>query len=601
MAIYYIDLASGNDSTGTGSNILPWKTVNKAIGTAGGPHDIRVAKTAAASLVDAGVTFSWTYNSKSVTLSVAGTIVPGDFIGKPTAAGNGAFETFYRVATVAGTTITLANFYAGSTGTTAGVLQRPAATIISGGTNIASFTSSHTLSGGWNLGTQLQDGETWCKTAATGGTAFLITPASTGVSISNMNFAETAIIFTNIFARNVSISYCSCLRRAAGSNYFLGVTTNGSLNAHHNIFMDEGSTYTVVLLNNPYPGESFTFQNNNLVCGAASGGTAGIYISTVNGTESEVELGGNTYYFYKNNGIYIHGGKKDINFNGDYVKDCNRGVYFQYDCTTISNLSCVDCTIGIIVAGGTEQHHINNVTFNGCTTGISVVQCHTIWINDCIFLSCTNGIIFDVYSGGVDGNGVRLSNCAATTPVTSFLKRGLTNGTIEIKDCTIDAPSEAKAINIVTTSEMSHPQYIIKNSFNTYADGMYFSNYSLTKDVSVYRTSAPSWKLLSTSTISGEYLTEASLRRVYNVAGNSKTITLWIKCDNTWAGTIIPKWKLDNIIIKTEATISSLTTSWAEYSYTVDGSLATWDGVLSFEVNYNANAIAVYFDDMVIT
>jgi len=102
MAIYYIDLATRDDTTGDGSAGNPYKTIDKAISLAGGPHDIRVSKTTAAGAVVGSTTFGWTYNSETVTTStdLSGTLSVNDIIGKPTASGNGATETFYKISAI---------------------------------------------------------------------------------------------------------------------------------------------------------------------------------------------------------------------------------------------------------------------------------------------------------------------------------------------------------------------------------------------------------------------------------------------------------------------------------------------------------------------
>ena len=93
MATLYVDLISGNDTTGDGSAGTPYLTINKAVSIASGPHDIRVAKTTAyTSVACAGAGVGWTNNSVTVTTSadLRASIAAGDYIGKTTAAGNGA-------------------------------------------------------------------------------------------------------------------------------------------------------------------------------------------------------------------------------------------------------------------------------------------------------------------------------------------------------------------------------------------------------------------------------------------------------------------------------------------------------------------------------
>ena len=203
MSILYVDLVSGNDSTGTGAAGFPYLTVNKALSIAGGPHDIRVAKTTAAASISAN-SYTWTYNSYTVTVNadVTGVIAVGDYIGKPTAAGNGAVETYYRVSarSYAGgvTTITLLNKYIGTTATvTNGLKQTAVTTGASNTTAITNNTSGTSISGGWNLsGSPVQDGETWFKPngAASMYNGIIV---SANTTISNMNILDAASCINN--------------------------------------------------------------------------------------------------------------------------------------------------------------------------------------------------------------------------------------------------------------------------------------------------------------------------------------------------------------------------------------------------------------------
>jgi hypothetical protein len=88
----------------------------------------------------------------------------------------------------------------------------------------------------------------------------------------------------------------------------------------------------------------------------------------------------------------------------------------------------------------------------------------------------------------------------------------------------------------------------------------------------------------------------------YVKSGLTKTYNLYIKASSaSWAGTLVPKWKLGGATIKTEAPISALTTSYVLYSYTCASSLITRDDELSLAFTPNTNAYSVYFDDFTVS
>ena len=130
MAIYYVDLTNGNDSTGTGSYSAPYKTLSKFGSVMLTGDECRLAKN---SVADTSIAFSTVWTNNSATVTITGTdqsavFTVGTYIGKPTASGNGAFETFYRVTsssyTGGNTVITLTLKYIGTTETTASCLKK---------------------------------------------------------------------------------------------------------------------------------------------------------------------------------------------------------------------------------------------------------------------------------------------------------------------------------------------------------------------------------------------------------------------------------------------------------------------------------------------
>jgi hypothetical protein len=153
MATKYVDLASGNDSTGDGTAGNPYKTIAKGVTEAGSGGEVRVAGAAVASIGNA----VWTYGSTSVTVTgsdVTGTAAAGSYIRpKPAAL---ALCPMYRVASSnyadGVTTITLSATFRGASGTYAS--QRIPMTTLTAEETIG--TAGRTVSFGWNLSTETQ-------------------------------------------------------------------------------------------------------------------------------------------------------------------------------------------------------------------------------------------------------------------------------------------------------------------------------------------------------------------------------------------------------------------------------------------------------------
>jgi len=78
MGIYYVDLASGSDTTGNGSTSAPYQTIYAAANVAGFPHEIRVAKTPDPTTISSA-TFTFTNNNANISTSssLIGTIATG--------------------------------------------------------------------------------------------------------------------------------------------------------------------------------------------------------------------------------------------------------------------------------------------------------------------------------------------------------------------------------------------------------------------------------------------------------------------------------------------------------------------------------------------
>jgi len=567
MAVLYVDLISGNDTTGNGSAGTPYLTINKAVSIAGGPHDIRVAKTTAyTSVACAGAGVGWTNNSVTVTTSadLRGSIAVGDYIGKTTAAGNGAEETFYRVNAITAATITLEYKYQGTTASEASCNKAVVITTGSAGAAACTVVARTILSGGWNLsGTPTQDGETWYKANNTRvtGTAYGVGGAVTAVTISKLNIVEVYV--------GVDIGTSSSVTDCTMHGYSIGIyracltVTDCVLSALATSAIFGATTVT------------------NCYCYGIVG------LSTMNANSVITNC-----KFYSTTGFVP---VATWTVTGCTFAGCTTGINdtpmnFQVDDSTFIN-----CTTGIETLGNSYSgFSAINCTFTHCAKGVYILQDNGVQLSGCTFNSCTIGVDLPNYAGSTI-----LNECAFTTPTTYAIQRGIGTGTITCIGCTIDGASIAKAYN-VTASPYSLIQYVFIGSFGK--NGTIYGNASVLQDSSVYRTSAPSLAIgwVSTSTKSN---LDVKVISAYVNASTERTYAFYMKAsNNSWSGSITVKWKLNGVTIKTESTaITSLTTSWASFSYTCAAGLITTDGELSLEFLPNMNNYSVYVDDIVIT
>jgi hypothetical protein len=205
------------------------------------------------------------------------------------------------------------------------------------------------------------------------------------------------------------------------------------------------------------------------------------------------------------------------------------------------------------------------------------------------------GIDIDQYS-----RNIRITGRTFTTPTTTAINTVLNCDTVFVNDCTIDAPSTAKSINDVAGANYLRPRYQIENWTNGPVDGQYWANQSIQKSSATYRTTPPCWQFTFKSTMAIQ-VSPIKLMSFKATSGTGYTVSVYIKANAGWAGTIVPILRLNGKTITTGATISSLTTSWVQYSYTANSGDVTSNGELSFEIIPNSTTHAFYFDDFTIT
>jgi hypothetical protein len=244
-------------------------------------------------------------------------------------------------------------------------------------------------------------------------------------------------------------------------------------------------------------------------------------------------------------------------------------------------------TIGNVIKGGSYTNNTN--------AGIAFQACFQPMVDGVTFSGNTNDITIDQYT-----SNVRIWNCNTNAPTNWFISRVLNGGTVDVRDCTIDAPSIAKAIQVVAGVSYSLPQYTLENSFGL-PDGQYFANSSYVRDYTDYKTSGYSMKLTNNTTLSNQIISQPMLSYGVN-AGTGRTLTFWLKAVTAgWIGSITPILRLGGKIIKVGTPITSLSLDWdTSYSISATGSEIDHDGELQLEFINNANTVPIRLDNAVL-
>lgn len=221
-----------------GSTAKPFKAQDATAGLTAG-DECRIAKSTAPTAISQNLT--WTAGSTSVVCTgsdIRAEVAVGDFIGKTTAGAPGSTEGYYRVTSTAysggNTTITLTYKYCGTTGTAASqkLVTSSTGTHAATDTSIfnvqASGTSSGNIviSGGWDLSTAQQTGQTWLQPSNSQGRGMALTSISY-VTIQDIGFVYYTTGIYGTPAVNCLVQRCTGLYSGSNSGSNI-VFANGS-------------------------------------------------------------------------------------------------------------------------------------------------------------------------------------------------------------------------------------------------------------------------------------------------------------------------------------------------------------------------------------
>lgn len=575
MAIYYIDLVSGNDSTGDGSSALPWKTFNKANTMATGGDEVRVAKTAAHTSIGAA-TCTFTNNSVTVSTSASliGLVAVGDYIGKPTATGDGAVETFYRVTAVTSGSLTLEAKYYGATGAVASILKVVPSVHGSAGT-VATLTKSITWSGGWDLGALVQNGETWFKQSDARATGIIYgVNNSATINWSKINIIECNYAFYSTASATVSNSTFSGSGvynvSGAGAYTLTNIMSVSTSSASYPCYFFQGFTQGA------WAGvKGIAFNSAGVMLKPGSGG---MLINNVSAFNSPFGIDVTSY--------------PNVRVTNAIVDRCGTGIRCYYN-TKVSDSVATNCTYGIDTGTTTYGNYIKDCSLSTNSYGVYLQQSWGMLVEGCTFTG--NG--YDVYQDQYCCGTIAVGN-DHITPTSLAYHRTIGGGPVTLMDCTIDAPSLIKCFQQVSGEQYLLPQYIVQNSFDSYY-GLYYAKHKVVRDASTVPPRVQ-FQFLSTVSVNVQDFKVASCYTA-SLAGKTLEFKL-LAASPGWVGTITPKVKLNGVVIQTEANIVAISdVTPATYTYVVPALSIIEDGELSIEFTVNSNTIAVYVYDFTVT
>ena len=305
MAIVYCSWATGDDTTGTGTAANPYKTITKASTSRTAGDEVRVAKSPDPTALTG--TTAWTLNSTIVTgvgTAFTSELAIGDFISAPDGG-------WYEVITLtSNTSATLYKKYPSATASghssqKLGVTDTGAAAssttqiqVVNSSGNSSAFLY---ISGGWDLSTETQTGQTWFRqmhgtfTTRNGYGLFMTSKSYTNFDKLNFLRYNHGIYYNT--SNNNTITSATC---NSNNSYGIGYGTSNN----------NTITSATCNSNNSY-GIGYGTSSNNTITSATcnSNSNSGIYhAGASNSTITSATCNSNTYGIYyngsSNNTIY---------------------------------------------------------------------------------------------------------------------------------------------------------------------------------------------------------------------------------------------------------------------------------------------------------
>jgi hypothetical protein len=528
---------------------------------------LHIEKTPDAVLHSLGnVTVTKNTNSFTTSASYTGVISAGDFIGIPSAAGNGSEETYYKVLTINATTIAFEGYYAGSTGVVTGLKKVVPSAYGVNNQAIINCSKSLSISGGWDLSLNTQNGETWLRHAF----GFLSTTnrgivLSGGCEISRVNIIEVydSTITGGAIARDLSI----------GAYVYSIIATGPSILRNSRCMPNKFPSFaTLRVLGEGNIVENCVFSSWHT---AAAVAVAVVADAIVDLSTCKILASGYALELASRSRVIC-----------PRIEDCNQGIRLITSAfgVSVENANIERCTTGILVWTGGGGMYVKGGSISQCSTGINSSQTTGNRFEEINFSNNTIDASQDQYVS----NNVFVK-CNHLSPITRAYDRIGQSGPIIIIGCTIDPASANKVFLQTANDNFNMPQFMLQDSFGF--TGAYYGRFEVVKnDLTV----PPSVQTKFNTGVSRNYA-DFKVASTYITAGTSVILKFKLQAlTSGWQGIIIPKVKLNQGTIKTEASITSISnTEDTEYEYSVSGGSILFDGELSIEFNANCNTIPV--------
>ena len=358
MAIVYCSWATGDDTNGTGTAANPYKTITKASTSRTAGDEVRVAKSPDPTALTG--TTAWTLNGTTVTGTdtlFTTELAIGDFISAPDGG-------WYEVITIGSdTSATLKAKYpsasaSGHASQKLGVTDTgPAAAsttqiqVVSSSGNSSNFLY---ISGGWDLSTQTQTGQTWFRqmhgTFSTRNGYGLYMTGKSYTNLDKLNFLRYSYGIYYSGSNNNTITSATC-----NSNNSNGISYGSSSN----------NTITSATCNSNSYGIYYSGSNNNNTITSAtcnSNNTSGIYYgsSSSNNTITSATCNSNSY------GIYYYSGNNNTITSATCNSNSNYGIYYTSSSNnnTITSAICNSNNDSGIFYSSSSNNTITSATCN---------------------------------------------------------------------------------------------------------------------------------------------------------------------------------------------------------------------------------------------
>ena len=358
MAIVYCSWAKGDDTNGTGTAANPYKTITKASTSRAAGDEVSVEKSPDPTALTG--TTAWTLNGTTVTGT--GTLfttelAKGDFISAPD--GN-----WYEVITItSNTSATLYQKYpsasaSGHSSQKLGVTDTGAAAetttqvqVVNSSGNSSAFLY---ISGGWDLSTQTQTGQTWFRQmhgtfTTRNGYGLYIGSNKTYTNLDKLNFLRYNYGIYYYNSSNNTITSATCNSNDYYGIYYYTSSNNTITSATCNSNNSHGIYYT-------------SSSNNNTITSATcnSNGSNGIYYNGSNNTITSATCNSNgscgIYYYTSSNNTIT---SATCNSNGSH------GIYYYTGSNnTITSATCNSNGSNGIYHNGSSSNTTTSATCN---------------------------------------------------------------------------------------------------------------------------------------------------------------------------------------------------------------------------------------------